>query len=400
MIHFKCPTCEATLKVPEKAAGKPGKCPKCGAGLTVPSASSDADAVREMLPDAWYFQVMGETFGPMSFAELRRSADAGLPPDSLVKNGDDGEWFLADRIEGLFSAPRPSPTKRATATKACPFCGAQILPTAMTCRDCRKYYEQDAAAQGSLTTNSQDNLRVPVVLQRTSIAKPSSDDYSLAVALSAAPLHVIYAAIVLLLIVASIAANYLGCFEEANVVSRYLDAPDSVRPVVNVVTKLIGKTEMGISYVDYCQAVGEVWGEVKVFSESHEGKALDEFSFLLRAAVLEHKRAKDIWTRKLDMDDALLESLCDSCIQGFWQASESRLRVAELLISHDKHAVEEGLSKVPVLRREERTLEDLLRKLDSASVAVRSDDPASLEQRLRTIREALRSFPRVGAYFR
>lgn len=36
MIHFTCPGCNASLNVPDKAAGKKGACPKCGQRLLVP----------------------------------------------------------------------------------------------------------------------------------------------------------------------------------------------------------------------------------------------------------------------------------------------------------------------------------------------------------------------------
>jgi hypothetical protein len=35
-IQFNCPSCAATLKVPDAAAGKKGTCPKCGTALLVP----------------------------------------------------------------------------------------------------------------------------------------------------------------------------------------------------------------------------------------------------------------------------------------------------------------------------------------------------------------------------
>jgi hypothetical protein len=51
----------------------------------------------------FYYQVMGETFGPMSGVELRDKAMAGdVSPDTLVKVNDDGNWVLAARLKNLF----------------------------------------------------------------------------------------------------------------------------------------------------------------------------------------------------------------------------------------------------------------------------------------------------------
>lgn len=38
-IAFRCPTCNAGLKVPGKLAGRKGKCPKCGEPLAIPTSS-------------------------------------------------------------------------------------------------------------------------------------------------------------------------------------------------------------------------------------------------------------------------------------------------------------------------------------------------------------------------
>ena len=51
----------------------------------------------------WYVQVMGEVTGPFTSSQLREEAREGrVTRDALVRKGDDGEWILIDRINGLF----------------------------------------------------------------------------------------------------------------------------------------------------------------------------------------------------------------------------------------------------------------------------------------------------------
>lgn len=44
-IEFKCSSCNSTLKVPDKVAGRQAKCPKCSSLNVVPEASSIASAI-------------------------------------------------------------------------------------------------------------------------------------------------------------------------------------------------------------------------------------------------------------------------------------------------------------------------------------------------------------------
>jgi len=59
----------------------------------------------------WFYQVMGQQFGPVSSAELRALAAAGtVQPDTLVRKGTDGEWVFASRVHGLFEPSGSPPT--------------------------------------------------------------------------------------------------------------------------------------------------------------------------------------------------------------------------------------------------------------------------------------------------
>jgi hypothetical protein len=53
----------------------------------------------------WYYQLMGETVGPLSANELKEKACAGqVREDSLVRKGAEGEWVAAWHVKGLFDA--------------------------------------------------------------------------------------------------------------------------------------------------------------------------------------------------------------------------------------------------------------------------------------------------------
>ena len=51
----------------------------------------------------FYYQVMGEVYGPIAGVELRERAVAGdVTPETLVRVGKGGEWVLARRLTNLF----------------------------------------------------------------------------------------------------------------------------------------------------------------------------------------------------------------------------------------------------------------------------------------------------------
>jgi len=51
----------------------------------------------------FYYQVMGEIFGPIGTADLRQKAgETEIMPDTLVRVGEEGDWVEARRLKGLF----------------------------------------------------------------------------------------------------------------------------------------------------------------------------------------------------------------------------------------------------------------------------------------------------------
>ena len=60
----------------------------------------------------WYYQIMGQQFGPVSAAELRALASAGtVARDTLICKRGEGRWVRAEKVQGLFERndSRPAP---------------------------------------------------------------------------------------------------------------------------------------------------------------------------------------------------------------------------------------------------------------------------------------------------
>ena len=57
---------------------------------------------------SWYYQVMGEVFGPLTAAGLRQHVEQGcVVADTFVRKGEDGPWVWAAQVNGLLEpAPR------------------------------------------------------------------------------------------------------------------------------------------------------------------------------------------------------------------------------------------------------------------------------------------------------
>lgn len=76
------------------------------------------------MQDQWWVSRQGQTFGPVSFAQLKESADAGRlePRTDLVYGGSLAEWVAAHEVDGLFerkqTLPAPAPSAPASPGQA------------------------------------------------------------------------------------------------------------------------------------------------------------------------------------------------------------------------------------------------------------------------------------------
>lgn len=58
------------------------------------------------MTERWYLQVNGHVRGPMTAQELRLLATSGtLTRETLVRNGDSGEWLEAGQVTDVFASP-------------------------------------------------------------------------------------------------------------------------------------------------------------------------------------------------------------------------------------------------------------------------------------------------------
>jgi len=68
--------------------------------------SQDAGAAQKPRTSSWFYVQHGETYGPVSSADLRAAAHLGfLSPDDMVRRADRDEWIAASSLRGLFKQP-------------------------------------------------------------------------------------------------------------------------------------------------------------------------------------------------------------------------------------------------------------------------------------------------------
>jgi hypothetical protein len=66
----------------------------------------EAAAAETSRSSSWFYVQHGETYGPVSSADLRAAAHLGfLSPDDMVRRADRTEWIQANSIRGLFKQP-------------------------------------------------------------------------------------------------------------------------------------------------------------------------------------------------------------------------------------------------------------------------------------------------------
>jgi len=146
-------------------------------------------------------------------------------------------------------------------------------------------------------------------------------------------------------------------------VSVYCDAPQSARNVLNMLKKLQARTEVGITYADYLRAVGETWGDVKIFAESPDGKKLPELSLLAVKIAGDYETASKAWHWEIEwsFDKSSKTFIALGRLQqACWSRAVMRLRLAESLLNAGE--VEEALKTIAADKGHD---EDFNAKLDS-----------------------------------
>ncbi len=83
----------------------------------------------------WYYQIGSDVVGPVSLDELKRAvADGTISADTLVRQGEAGEWVPAGQVAEL-SSVLVGPTG-ATGVAPCPDCRAMVSKRAASCPKC------------------------------------------------------------------------------------------------------------------------------------------------------------------------------------------------------------------------------------------------------------------------
>ena len=95
---------------------------------------------------------------------------------------------------------------------------------------------------------------------------------------------------------------------------------------------------MGINYKDYSTVVGEAWADVKIFTESPEGKKLPAFSFLLVSAMCKYKLTlavlhKDEERVQRHENFSEVKLVSSTLLQQCWTTAHRRIDMAESLLS-------------------------------------------------------------------
>jgi uncharacterized RDD family membrane protein YckC len=157
-IEFACPYCERITRVPSSFAGKQGKCPGCQKVIEVPDPGQ---AQTQAFPPP-----SGQVAAPPPLPASGGPEAAPPPLLGAVAPGPVDASAAAAAIAaqlGAVGTPvapvaaggpvigMPLPTK-AGPTRACPFCGEQILQAAKKCKFCGQFL--DPSVQGMARARS------------------------------------------------------------------------------------------------------------------------------------------------------------------------------------------------------------------------------------------------------
>ena len=139
--------------------------------------------------------------------------------------------------------------------------------------------------------------------------------------------------------------------------------PQSARDALNIVKKVEARTEIGINYREYQSVVGEAWGEVKIFAESPEGKAIPDFSLCLTKAISDYKSALSVWSAKFEFSTLAKnhKNALDTLLQLCWLEAGQNLSLAEALL--DPQKTEEALQLIPQSQKDDMDFEAELHKI-------------------------------------
>jgi hypothetical protein len=238
----------------------------------------------------WFYKFVDEQIGPLSSAELRNLVQRGtVKQDTLVRQTPDGVWVPAERVRGLLTVSNPTPPP---------------IP-----------------ARATVETKTADSSTAPkrIVARRLLLFIGLTCVLLLGVAIALAG-----------------AAIFLHGRDSARSLQEARDAFRAVK-------KLQARTEIGLTYSEYVDAVGTAWGEVKGFVESPERKT-GSFSGLsadIEMAMEMYRDAIEPFGEKARLMDPNSEygeevsALCDKRVQESWKQAKRYVDAAEWCLNKE-----------------------------------------------------------------
>lgn len=145
----------------------------------------------------------------------------------------------------------------------------------------------------------------------------------------------------------------------------YRNAPHSARVALNALKKVEARTEVGVIYADYSKVVGEMWGDVKIFIESPDGKKLPEFNIILAKAAADYKLALDIWSARIQTTNPYFKFYrpeVEALQQRCWLRASIRIRLGQSLL--DNEDIEGTLRAIEGIAERDDDLNEEWKKLE------------------------------------
>jgi hypothetical protein len=366
MITFSCPHCQKTFQVDHKLSGKRAKCSRCNTIISIPSTTPEVvteserhDTDQSALPHEKNHSLKEKSSTTTLFfkGSLGRRSKflLGLVAATILSTVVAVSWLMFSFLSGnnweAANTPRifsileeANSLRQSEPLKAYRLFGDVIDELKNHTITGEKLLLAIADAEKFRTDNQQ---RITDLIQQEEVEKQrlanekALDDQRLA-------------------------REAIRKAEEEKeirdrekrrkeVAARYLNAPQSARPVLNLIKKLEARTEVGINFRDYSTIVGETWAEIKVFCESPDGELVPEFSQLLLSAISKYKLALDIWTGKIDFNDKnqFDEAASEIVLQELWRAAGGRIQAAESFLREG--SVDTGISMFDSFSKSDQT---------------------------------------------
>jgi len=119
--------------------------------------------------------------------------------------------------------------------------------------------------------------------------------------------------------------------------AKYRNASPQARAALNALKKIEARTEIGVSYANYSQVLGEQYGEIKIFLESPEGQQMPLFSSSIADAIKQYKDAMEGWKTRIELRMDPGER-----IQIPWSEASKAIKKAEDVLLNPEKYLEES----------------------------------------------------------